>query len=158
MKEQARAFPAWPTAPGNNATIVLFATHDRKAGGSGDVFTGMKGAEGIAPEEISAVEFTWHKNDQASAANGIRCYATDDGGTTWHETDLKDDANVATIGSAAPVQVRALAAGEEWRETFVVSHLKGFCFEYTAGATGPTATTGWRGTIAIHRSALAVQR
>ncbi len=136
---QSRTFSTWPAAPGNAATIVLFSTQRLASKG------------GL---EIAAVEFTWHRNDQASAANGLRCYALDDT-NTWRETDLKDDFNLPTIGSAAPLTIPALATGQEWREKFVVAHLRGFSFEYTAGAVGPSA---WNGSIAIHRSALAVQR
>jgi len=148
-----------PAAPAAGATVVLFASHPRQPGGSGtavtSTFTTGSGTESVKvnPDSIQKVEIVWTKNDQASAANGVRAYITDDGGETWNETDLKGYvngvANQPSIGAAAPIQVPALSAGQEWSETFEVDQYKGFAVEYTAGATGPTADTGWLVSVAV---------
>ena len=145
-----------PSAPANNATAVLFNTHSRKPGGSGtavppSTFTRGNGTEvvAIAPDAIKTVRLTYHLHDRASAANGIRVYQTADGGATWQETDMKDTLNAATIGAAAPVQVPVLSAGQEWSEKFEIDGYKGIAIEHIAGATGPTAQTGWLLTIAV---------
>lgn len=141
----------WPAAPGNGATIVLFCTHPRVPGGGAGSPVGP--TLGRATPFLDSVTCLWHKNDQASAANGVRIYMTDDAGVTWHESDRKDDSDAATIGAAAPRQVPVLTPPQEWRETFLVSDVRGFAIEYTAGATGPTPVTGWRGTITINQFA-----
>jgi hypothetical protein len=148
-----------PAAPGNGATVVLFATHPRKPGGSGTAVTSTfatgDGNEEIKikPDAIEELELTYHLHDQASAANGLRAYATNDGGVTWTETDMKGDIagvpNQPSIGAAAPIQVPALSSGQEWSETFDVGRYRGFALEHTAGATGPTAGTGWSVSIAV---------
>lgn len=158
----SRAFAPWPAAPGNNATILLFNSHPKiVSGGTAVTRPSLQRLAGIGSfdtRELEALEVAWHRNDQASAANGVRAYTTDDGGVTWFETDLKSDTNAATIGSGAAIQVPILAVGAEWRETFIISHLQGFAIEYTAGATGPTAVTGWRGTVTCHRSRMVANR
>lgn len=148
-----------PAAPGNGATVVLFATHPRKPGGSGtavtSAFTTADGNEvvKIRPDSIEELELTYHLHNQASAANGLRAYQTLDGGVTWTETDMKGDVagspNQPSIGAAAPIQVPALSAGQEWSETFVIGRYRGFALEHTAGATGPTAVTGWSVSVAV---------
>lgn len=147
---ESREFVPWPAAPGNGATIVMFATHTRFAGGSGAIYKPLTSVAGR--RQLEAVTLTWLRNDQASAANGLRVYGLDDT-DTWREVDLKTDAGAASIGSAAPVQVAALIAGQEQRETLIVKHLKGVAVEYTAGATGPTA---WNGCIALDWGAAVV--
>lgn len=158
----SRQFAPWPAAPGNAATIILFCTHPKvPSGGTAAVRPSLEQRGGIGKfdvREMECVDILWHKNDQASAANGVRVYVTDDGGVTWFESDRKSDTNAATIGAAAPVQVPVLASPQEWRETFVVADCQGVAIEYTAGATGPTAVTGWRGTITCHRSRVSVAR
>jgi hypothetical protein len=148
-----------PAAPENGATVVLFATHPRKPGGSGTAVTSTfstgDGNETIKinPDAIEEVELTYHLNDQASAANGLRAYVTNDGGATWLETDMKGDVsgvpNQPSIGASAPIQIPALSAGQEWSETFVIGKYRGFALEHTAGATGPTAGTGWSVSITV---------
>tara|TARA_R110000868_G_scaffold94150_7_gene260021 strand:+ start:1938 stop:2405 length:468 start_codon:yes stop_codon:yes gene_type:complete len=153
MPEVARL--RFPTAPGNAATICLVATHP------GTVAAGLPVAvaatsDRLVAKNLSEVEIVWHKNDQASAANGVRAYVTDDGGTTWFETDVKSDTNAATIGTSAAVQIAALSSPAEARTTIRVSQYQGVAVFYTAGATGPTAVTGWRGTITAHLNAVSV--
>lgn len=148
---ERRFYAPWPAAPGNNATIILFATHPRQPGGSGDI---VAPKDAPAPGQVDAITITWLRNDQASAANGVRVYGYDNT-DTWREVDLKNSLNIATIGSAAPVQVPILAAGQEYRVTLVVSHLRGVAVEYTAGGTGPTA---WNGAIAVDIGAQVVAR
>lgn len=109
---------------------------------------------GVDVTTINAVELVWHRNDQASAANGIRVYALDDT-NTWRETDVKDDSGAATIGSAAPQAVAALSAGQERRLLIDVARYRGVAIEYTAGPTGPTQ---WNGTITVHLGAEAISR
>jgi hypothetical protein len=148
-----------PAAPGNGATVVLFATHPRKPGGSGTAVTStFATADGnevvqIRPDAIEELELTYHLHDQASAANGLRAYQTLDGGVTWAETDMKGDVsgvpNQPSIGAAAPIQIPALSAGQEWTETFVIGKYRGFALEHTAGDTGPTAGTGWSVSVAV---------
>ncbi len=141
--EGGRAYAPWPAAPGNAATIVLFTTHDRSAGGSGTL--SRPSIKDIDSRRVDAITITWLRNDQPSNANGVRVYGYDNTGT-WREVDLKDDQNLPTVGAGAAVQVPVLAAGQEWRETLIVSHLLGVCVEYTAGATGPT---NWNGSIGV---------
>ena len=149
-----RAFIAnAPTAPGANATTVLFATHRCTLGTGGDVVksTFVRGGgtqvvdiDADAMEELRVI-FGLH--DRASAANGLRAYYTNDGGGSWHETDMKGYvagvANQPSIGAAAPIQVPLLNAGQEWSERFQIGAYRGFALTYTAGAIGPTAVTGW---------------
>lgn len=156
VRQSKRAFVSnLPAAPGNGATVVLFTSYPRAAGGSGAVAPASTFVRGdgnqevkIDPDAIETVTVTWHKHDKASAANGLRAYKLDSE-KAWVESDMKDELNVAGIGSAAPVQVPALSAGQEWREIFHVEADRSFCLEYTAGATGPTADTGWDLTIAV---------
>lgn len=149
---QRREFAPWPTTiPANSATIVLFTTHPRvPAGGTDPVQPTLKSID----RQVDLITVTWLLHNKASAANGLRIYARDNNGT-WQETDIKSETNVATIGAAAPVQIPALSAGQEWRETIVVSHLNGFAVEYTAGADNPEQ---WAGLIALDLGAMVVQR
>lgn len=155
IRQSARAFVSNPpAAPGNGATVVLFTTHDRATGGSGETVRPpqYERSDGqvvkIDPDSIETVTVTWHKHDQASAANGLRAYKRDSSGA-WVETDMKDQWNAANIGAGAPIQIPALSAGQEWSETFEVGSARGFCIEQTAGATGPTADTGWDISISV---------
>lgn len=146
-----RLYAPWPAAPGNGATIVMFCTHPRQPGGAGSPV--QASIRDIDQSRIAAVTITWLRNDQASAANGLRVYALDNIGV-FREIDLKNDSNVASIGAVAPVQVPVLAGGQEWRETLVVPHCRGLAVEYTA-ATGPT---NWNGVIAVDTEGLVVTR
>jgi hypothetical protein len=129
---------AWPAVPANNATVVLFTTHDRLTGGAGAlVRASLPTYDRQAPE---MVELTFHRHNKASATSGLKSYALDDTGA-WRETDMKDDDDAATMPKTVPI----LAAGAEWREKFVTGHLRGFCLEYTAGADNPEE---WNGTVA----------
>jgi hypothetical protein len=144
-----------PTAPALNATTVLFATHPCTlgTGGASVLSTFTKASTGeavvVTPDAIEELEVVFGLHDHASAANGVRAYYTNDGGATWHETDIKDPKNAATIGSAAAIQVPTLSAGQEWAEIFRIGRYRGFAITYTAGATGPTAGTGWDVTIGV---------
>jgi hypothetical protein len=148
-----------PAAPGAGTTCVLIATHPRKPGGAGtavtSTFASGSGTDPVVinPDAIEEVDVTFHLNDNASAANGLRSYITVDGGATWIETDLKGYvagvANQPSIGAAAPIQVPLLAAGQEWAETFRMGRYRGFALELTAGATGPTPVTGWAVSVAV---------
>jgi hypothetical protein len=132
------AIAAWPAVPANGATVVLFTTHDRLTGGAGAlVRPSLPAYDRQVPE---MVELTLHRHNKAGAANGLKAYALDDTGT-WRETDMKDDADAATM----PKTVPALVAPAEWHEKFVTGHLRGFCLEYTAGADNPEE---WNGTVA----------
>ena len=138
-----------PAAPVANATAVLFATHPCTlgTGGASVVSTFVKATTGadivMSPDAIEELEVVFGLHNHASAANGLRAYYTNDGGANWHETDIKDPNDVATIGAAAPRQVPTLSAGQEWAEIFRIGRYRGFALTYTAGATPPTAGTGW---------------
>ena len=144
-----------PAAPAGNATTVLFATHPctLSTGGASVVSTFQKATTGeavvVSPDAIEEVEIVYGLHDHASAANGLRAYYTNDGGANWHETDIKNPKNAATIGSAAQIQVPALSAGQEWAEIFRIGRYRGIAITHTAGATGPTAGTGWDVTVGI---------
>lgn len=143
-------YPAkWPARPGANTTIVLFATHDRLAGGAGANFPGMSGIGTQLPtHEIDAIEVVFLRHDQASAANGLRLYARDDEGN-FREVDLKGDDGVATIGAGAPKQVPLLAAGAEARYLIDVGrYSNGWALEYTSGAIALGAS-GWNGVLSL---------
>lgn len=141
-----RRFIDLPAIPANNATIVLFATHPKTPSG-GTLYQPPSGITALIKNHfLDAITAWWAQHNKASAANGLRVWATDDGGTNWFETDLKDDNGVPSVGSAAPVQVPALASGQECRETFIVSHLRGVALEYTAGADNPE---NWDGGIVL---------
>ena len=103
----------------------------------------------IAPDAIEDVTVVYGKNDQASAANGVRAYYTNDGGATWVETDIKGPDNAPTIGAGAPIQVPVLAAGQEWAEIFHVGRYRGVAIEHTAGAVPPNA---WDVTVSAQYS------
>lgn len=145
------ANPLWPVVPANGVTIVMFATHDRLAGGSGALYHGMRGTLPgrlpFTPNDIVMMHMTFLRHNKASAANGVRAYARDDVGE-WRETDLGDNANppVSQIGTAAPIQIPILGAGVSRRMSFPVSHLSGFAIEYTAGADNPEE---WNGVIKL---------
>lgn len=141
------------TIPANNATRVLFNTHDKIV--SSVLYRGMEASGGgtipADPATIYAVHITFLKHNKASAANGIRVYARATDGT-WIETDLNDGANPpnATIGTAATYQIPALASGRTTHLTLIVGHLiNGFAIEYTAGADNPET---WDGLIVLERS------
>ena len=142
-----------PSAPAGGATTVLFATHPCNLGAGGVAVTSafLRASTGqavsVSPDAIEEVEVVFGLHDHASAANGVRAYYTNDGGITWHETDIKDPKNAPTIGAANPIQVPALSAGQEWAEIFRIGRYRGLAITYTAGATGPTAGTGWDVTI-----------
>lgn len=145
---------AWRTTiPGDNATRVLFNTHDKIV--SSVLYRGMEASGGgtipADPATIYAVHITFLKHNKASAANGVRVYARATDGT-WIETDLNDGLNPpnATIGTAATYQIPALAAGRTTHLTLIVGHLiNGFAIEYTAGADNPET---WDGLIVLERS------
>ena len=153
-----RAFLGNPSAVPtvNGQVVVLFATHPRKPGGAGSAVTStFVRADGtqavtVVPDAIEKVELSFFAHNQASAANGLRAYETLDGGTTWNETDMKGYvngvANQPTIGSAAPIQVPVLSAGQEWTEDFTIGRYRGFAVEYVTGATPPTT---WSYDVAI---------
>jgi hypothetical protein len=144
-----------PAAPAANATVVLFATHPCTlgTGGASVVSTFIKATTGeaivLSPDAIEELEAVFGLHDKASVANGVRAYYTNDGGANWRETDIKDPDDAATIGSAAPIQVPVLSAGQEWAEIFRIGRYRGFAITYTAGSTGPTAVTGWDVAIGV---------
>ena len=148
-----RVLLPWPAAPGNGATIILATTHPKVP--TGGTATIQPSSVLVSTDNyLNALEFVWLRNDQASAANGVRVYALDDTGT-FREVDVKNYLNAATIGSAAPFQVPILSAGQEYHLLIDVSRYRGVAVEYTAGATGPT---NWNGTIFAHLSVEALQR
>lgn len=147
-----RIYAPWPAVPANGATILLFAW------GPVARVTGTSSFTPTDPNtknrQVDAVTITWQRHNKASAANGLRCYALGDD-NVFYETDLKNDSNASTIGASAPIQIPALAADQEWRETLIVSHLKGGAIEYTAGPDNPE---NWNGTIAVDISGIVLVR
>lgn len=151
----------WPAAPGNAATIVMVSTHPKlatnlsgTAAGARRVMFAMDGTElGIPSNSLQAVEILWTENNQASNPNGIRLYTLLKDGVTWREVDCKDDFGTPQIGSGAPQSVPVLATPAERRILIDVARYNGVAIEYTAGATGPTETTGWNGQILLHINA-----
>lgn len=135
----------WPIAPGNAATIIMFTTHPDVAV-AGIQPTNANWLRSMAAEKVNAWEGVWIRNDQASAANGIRLYALDDL-DVMREVDCKDDNGVATIGAAAPQAVGVLASPAERRLLIDTSRYRGFAVTYTAGASGPT---NWNGHQQVH--------
>src|SRR3954466_7990425 len=104
-----RVLIPWPAAPTANQTILLFNTHPKVVtGGSSQTLPPVA----VPAARVVGVEIVWHRNNQASAANGIRVYALDDA-DAWRETDVKDDNGAATVGAAAPQAVAALASPAE---------------------------------------------
>lgn len=156
----------WPAAPGNNGTILFLATHPKLAGnlsgtalGANRLMKATDGTElGIPANSLQAVELVWLENNQASAANAIRVYTLLKDGVTWREVDVKDDNGTPQIGSAAPQSVPVLATPAERRILIDVARYNGVAIEYTAGATGPTETTGWNGQVLLHVNAEALIR
>jgi hypothetical protein len=141
----------WPAAPGNAATILLFTTHEGIAVATLQPVEGQY-LHGLAANRVNAWEAVWLRNNQASAANGIRLYALDDQGV-MREVDCKDDSGNATIGSGSAQAVGALSTGQERRLLIDTSRYHGFAVTYTAGATGPT---NWNGVQQVHLDVEAV--
>lgn len=134
---------SFPAAPGNNATAVIFNSATQLGSG-----------KNLRSLQVVMVELTWFLLDQASAANGLKFYASIDAGTNWRQCSLPDDTGTATM----PVSVAALAASTNHTFRFVTTQFNDVKIEWTAGATGPTATTGWEGCVAVHRGGIAVVR
>jgi hypothetical protein len=148
-----RAFVSNMTAApaGAGDTVVLFATHPRMPGGSGtavtSTFADADGLNLIVPHgTITRMDAVFGRHDHASAANGLRAYYTNDGGTTWLETDMKGPDDQGTIGTGHPIQVPVLSSGLEWAEVFAIDRYRGFALEYIAGATPPTI---WDVTVSV---------
>jgi hypothetical protein len=148
-----RQLVPWPAAPANAATIIMFTTHPAIAVAS-LIPNNLQIATSVPASRIIAWEGVWLRNDQASAANGIRLYALDDAGV-MREVDCKDDNAVATIGSAAPQAVALLSTGQERRLLIDAARYNGFAVTYTAGATGPT---NWNGVQHVHLDVEAIIR
>lgn len=131
-----------PSAPGNAATVVLFSS----VSAFGPKMMRMLG--------LDMVELVLLALDQASAANGLKAYGSDDGGTTWYQMSFPSSAGTATM----PVTLAALAAGSNHQQMFEVAGLNDFKLEFTAGATGPTAGTGWVPVVTGHLHARSVTK
>lgn len=156
-----RYFLPLPAIPANNATVVLFCTRPKTPSGGTRTAPALGSIDNFA-HRIDAVTVVFLQHNKASAANGLRAYGWDAPGDddpntgaqgVWRETDLKDDNGVPSCGSAAPIQVPALAAGQEFRRTFIVGHLFDKAIEYTAGADNPE---NWAGYIVLDVGAAAV--
>lgn len=152
-----------PAIPANSATTVLFTTRPKIPSGGAVAYPALQGFEGLN-HRIDAVTVVFLGHNKASAANGLRVYGWDTAGDvdpitnaqgTFRETDLKDDNGVPSCGSAAPIQVPILSAGQEFRRTFVVGHLSGVAIEYTAGADNPET---WAGYVVVDVACEAVVR
>lgn len=133
---------AAPSAPGNNASVDLFNSVTAFGGG----MMRMLG--------LDMVEISFHLLDQASATNGLKLSTSTDKGVTWTQSTVPDDAGTATM----PLTVSSLAANAQRSYRFVVSGYPDVKITYTAGATGPTATTGWGVSVVGYFGAVAMQR
>lgn len=133
---------ASPAAPANGATIVLWSSCSPSAGVNGAFGPKMMRMLDMTMLEI---KFIQHATN-ASAANGLKPYVSQDGGTTWLQTDF---------AGTMPVQVAALAANATKEYKFVVTDINDFKVEYTAGATAPTTwalnITGIFGAAAVQK-------
>lgn len=142
-----RLFFPLPAPGANNATTVIFNTHNKIPTGGTVLATVPVPMQMARPADIDAVTVVMLENNKAIAANGIRVYTPNtiepSEQPTWLETDLKNNAGAATVGAAAPVTVGVLAAATEFRRTFVVSHLPGVAIELTEGADNAETRTGW---------------
>lgn len=81
---------------------------------------------------IIRVIITFYSVNQASAALGLKAYASSDGGVTWDQVDFN---------STMPVTAAATSAGVDHRHDFDVVGYLGFRVTYTAGVV---ASTVWR--------------
>lgn len=111
-----------PAAPGNNATVKLFDS---------TTMLGNEPAKMLAVLGINRIEVSFLSVDQASAALGLRSYASSNNGTNWDETQ-------------AAIAVGATVAGTVNTFDYPVDRFDDFKLEYTAGASGPTV---WRVSI-----------
>lgn len=146
----ARILIPFPTViPAANGKGVLFTTHP-KAPGDLTVYQAANAALGIVgpscPElnigELNFLEFTWTRNDQASAPNGVRVFLLTEKKTTWYETNVPDDANASSMGA---IQVPIIAGGAGTVRTWKLDcsgYLVGVAVELTEGAVLATARDG----------------
>ncbi len=92
------------------------------------------------------VSFEILSND--SAANGLIAYQSNDGGTTYTQTLMRDSNGTATM----PVTVTAANAPQTL--SFVVAPFKDFKLTFTTGVIPTT----WALTIVLHTNSSAVQQ
>ena len=111
-----------PAAPGNNATVKLFDS---------TTMLGNEPAKMLRTLGINRIEVAFLSVNQASAASGLRSYASSNDGTNWDETQ-------------AAISIPATTAGVVNTYDYPVDSYDDFKLEYTAGATGPTT---WRVSI-----------
>lgn len=148
MLTTARGFVALPTLPANNATVTLFSNFPKLSEAASVVRDEIGAAVNLLPDGpaypriyIDEVSFVFNQHANASAANGLRFYSSNNQGVTWYESDMKSAAGAAQIGSGAGggVQIPALTPPAEYVKTFTgLGKYQGVRFTYTAGATAPT--------------------
>ena len=131
---------AAPAAPAANATAVLFNS-----------ITAFGGAKLCRPLDLSMIEVNYLRLSHASAANGLKIYASSDGGTNWRQLSMPDADGNATM----PVTVSAVAADSNTNYKFDVSGFDDIKLEHTN--SNNTLTT-WEPVITLHFGAEAVQR
>lgn len=108
-----------PSAPGNGATVKLFDS---------TTMLGNEAAKMLRTLGINRIEVAFLSVNQASAALGLRSYASSDNGANWDETQ-------------AAIALAATSSGTVATYDYPVDSYDDFKLEYTAGATGPTT---WR--------------
>ena len=116
-----------PAAPGNNATAVLFDS-TQPLGTTGE-------KHWLARQSIAYFEVSFLSVNQASAANGLKFYASSDGGTNWDQIE-------------AGITIAATTSGVVDTYRRYIGCYTDFKAEYTAGATGPTT---WRVAVTLTR-------
>lgn len=131
---------AAPAAPAASGTAVLFNS-----------VTAFGGAKLCRPLDLSMIEVNYLRLSHASAANGLKIYASSDGGTNWRQLSMPDSDGVATM----PVTVSAVAADSNTNYKFDVSGFDDIKLEHTN--SNNTLTT-WEPVITLHFGAEAVQR
>ena len=107
-----------PAAPGNNGTAILFDS---------TTMLGGEAYKGLRINQIDRIIVSFLSVDQASAAAGLKNFASSDNGANWDPVA----AGVATIITAGAVQ----------QSDFPVQGYDDYRITWLAGATGPTV---WR--------------
>ncbi len=119
----------------------------------GQVVTLFDSAVMFGPSQLrymnaSLLEVTFEILDQNSAANGLAAAQSNDGGTTYTTTLIRDDNGTATM----PITITATDAPRTYR--FVLTPYRDFKLTFTVGVIPTT----WAWTLVLHTNSAAVQR
>ena len=126
-----RARLAVPAAPAIGATIDLFNSVTTYGAGQMRMLC------------VDRVQINFQSISHGSAANGLKAYASSDGGTNWDEVDFADSTGTATM----PDTVAASTAGADNIYDFWLAAYSDFKLTYTNGGTKPTT---WRTTCTVY--------